>query len=59
MIQLEARMSDAMKADGVNVKGTWRELNVTNARMELSVCSGTTHLAAVEVLNSIYIHPFI
>ena len=52
-------MSDAMKAESVNVKGTWRELNATNARMELSVCSGTTHLAAVEVLNSIYIHPFI
>ena len=59
VIQLEARMSDALKADSVTVKRTWREINATNARVELSVCSETTHMAAVEVLNSIYIHPLI
>ena len=59
VIQLEARMSDALKADSVSVKRTWRDLNATNARVDMSVCSETTHMAAVEVLNPIYIHPLI
>lgn len=53
VIQLEARMSDALKADSVIVKRTWRDLNATNAKVDMSVCSETTHMAAVEVLNSI------
>lgn len=52
-------MSDALKADSVSVKRTWRDLNATNASLELLVCSETTHMAAVEVLNLIYIHPLI
>ena len=59
VIQLEARMSDALKADSVSVNRTWRDLNATNASLELLVCSETTHMAAVEVFNSIYIHPLI
>ena len=50
-------MSDALKADSVSVKRTWWDLNATNAGVELSVCSETTHMAAVEVLNPIHIHP--